>query len=246
MSEEDSLTNLRVDLAARGDLSRIPQLMRYFQAFAGGYGEGDRFLGVRVPDCRKVARSYRRLPFSQVAELLTSGYHEERLTALLIMVARYQKAGETGRREVLHLYLEHRGHVNNWDLVDTSADKILGRGVLDGFAPESLIDELASSGSLWDNRIAMLSTFAFIRAGRFELPLRVARRLLGHPEDLIHKAVGWMLREIVDRDPEAGLGFLETHAAEMPRTMLRYAVEKLPKAQRGRLMQQKRQRGETW
>jgi 3-methyladenine DNA glycosylase AlkD len=239
MNEEDSLTDLRVDLAARGDLSRIPQLMRYFQAFAGGYGEGDRFLGVRVPDCRKVARGYRRLPTPAVAELLTSSYHEERLTALLIMVEKYRHAGETGRREVLRLYLEHRGHVNNWDLVDTSAEKILGRGVLDGYAPESLIEELAASESMWDNRIGILSTFAFIRAGRFELPLRIAGRLLGHPEELIHKALGWMLREIVDRNPKEGLAFLEAHAAEMPRTTLRYAVEKLPKTQRGRLMRRR-------
>ncbi|MFP4431562.1 MAG: DNA alkylation repair protein [Spirochaetota bacterium] len=240
MNEGGSLTDLRVDLAARGDLSRIPQLMRYFQAFDGGYGEGDRFLGVRVPDCRKVARRYRRLPLSAVTELLTSGYHEERLTALLILADRYRSAGDSGRREVLDLYLEHRGHVNNWDLVDTSADKILGRGVLDGLAPESLIDELASSGSLWDNRIAMLSAFAFIRTDRFELPLRIAGRLLRHPEELIHKAVGWMLREILDRDPEVGMRFVEAHAADMPRTMLRYAVEKLPKAQRDHLMRQRR------
>lgn len=243
MNEEDSLTDLRVDLAARGDLSRIPQLMRYFQAFAGGYGEGDRFLGVRVPDCRKVARRYRRLPTSAVRELLTSSYHEERLTALLIMVDRYRCAGDPGRREVLRLYLEQRGHVNNWDLVDTSADKILGRGVLDGYAPESLIEELAAAQNLWDNRIAMLSTFAFIRAGRFELPLRIATSLLGDPEDLIHKAVGWMLREVVERSPEAGVPFLEAHAADMPRTMLRYAVEKLPRTQRDRFLRRRQQRG---
>mgnify|MGYP006288179895 FL=1 len=236
---QERVTDLRVELAERADLSRIPQLKRYFQALDGGYAEGDRFLGVRVPDCRKVARSYRYLPLDGITELLRSAYHEERLIGLLIMVNQYEKADHEGRWRLVQHYIEHRRGVNNWDLVDSSADKLLGRFVLEGGAPESIIDELAASESLWDNRIAMISTFAFIREGRFELPLRIAALLLHHPEDLIHKAVGWMLREISNRDPEVGVSFLEAHASEMPRTMLRYAIEKLPKRQRDRWLRRR-------
>lgn len=174
MNESDSLTGLRADLAAHGDLTRLPQLIRYFQAFAGEYGEGDRFLGVRVPDGRKTARRYRRLSPAAVTELLTSVYHEERLTALLIMVEQYQRGDDSDKRRITTLYLDQKDRVNNWDLVDTSADKLLGRSVLEGRAPESL----------WDDRIAMLSTFAFIRAGRFGNSRTGARRQ-GYPSSRI-------------------------------------------------------------
>lgn len=235
------LTDLRVDLADRADLSRIPQLKRYFQAFDGGYAQGDRFLGVRVPACRKVARNFRTLPLDGITALLRSAYHEERLVGLLIMVDQYEKADRDGRLRLVQHYIENRAGVNNWDLVDSSADKLLGRLVLEGGAPDSIIEELAASEGLWDNRMAMISTFAFIRAGRFELPLRIAAMLLHHQADLIHKAVGWMLREIGSRDPQVEASFLEAHAGEMPRTMLRYAVEKLPKTQRDRWLRRKQQ-----
>lgn len=236
---QEKVTNLRVDLADRADLSRIPQLKRYFQAFDGGYAQGDRFLGVRVPDCRKVARSFRKLPLDGITVLLRSAYHEERLVGLLIMVDQYERADRDGRLRLVQHYIENRAGVNNWDLVDSSADKLLGRLVLEGGAPESIIEELAASEALWDNRMAMISTFAFIRAGRFELPLRIAALLLHHQEDLIHKAVGWMLREIGNRDPQVAASFLEAHAGEMPRTMLRYAVEKLPRTQKDRWLRRK-------
>lgn len=260
------------DLRAVADVTRAEQLARYFQARPGGYGEGDRFLGVTVPDARAVARARERAgaqapsdqpsgrPSDQpptddevadaVRDLLASPWHEERLTGLLLLVRRYQVASSatTRRREgeaiarerrraMARLYLEVRDGVDNWDLVDQSAHEVLGAwlheaGELDGEPAAALRARLAASSRLWDRRIAMISTFGSLKAGDPGPTLEVADLLVGDRHDLIHKAVGWGLREVGNRDRAAEEAFLRVHAATMPRTALRYAIEKFAPEER--------------
>lgn len=203
---------------------------RFFKTGPGQYGEGDRFLGIRVPVLRTIAREHRTLDRVQVLELLRSGLHEERLVALLILVGQASRGDVGTRREIYNLYLSNIRFVNNWDLVDTSAPAIVG-GYLEDRSRKPL-DRLAGSRSLWGRRIGIVATQHFIRRGEFADTLRIGERLLGDPEDLIHKAVGWMLREVGKRDESVLEGFLETHAAVMPRTMLRYAIERFPEPRR--------------
>jgi 3-methyladenine DNA glycosylase AlkD len=215
----------------------VPAKKRFFKAVPGGYGEGDRFLGVPVPEARRVARRFgRSAEIVDIGELLSDSYHEVRLTALFMLVQRFERADEEDRRRIVSLYIERIERVNNWDLVDSSAPHILGRYLFDHPAERKLLVEWASSGDLWRRRAAVLATFTFIREGRFDETLELARRLLEHPHDLIHKAVGWMLREIGNRAPQVEQSFLEEHAGRMPRTMLRYAIEKLPEADRKRFL----------
>ncbi len=197
---------------------------QFFQAFSGGYGEGDQFLGIRVPNIRKVARSCRLMPLDQVELLLQSVWHEERLLALVIMIERFKKANAIEQTVLHQLYLLHLIHINNWDLVDNSAPTLMGQ-VLPEDSP--FLAELAQSENLWFRRIAMLATFAHIREHRFQGALSLAMYLLQDPHPIIHKAVGWMLREIGNRDEAVLLEFLNMHYRVMPRTMLRYAIEKL-------------------
>ena len=224
---EGALEKLKRELAAAADPAKAAFLPRYFRAVPGGYGEGDRFLGVTVPVQRQAARRYApELTLEETARLLDSPWHEHRLTALFVLVRRFESAKEEARREeIVRLYLAHLDSVNNWDLVDSSAPHLLGAWLAG--RDRGLLDELAAGGDLWRQRAAVLATQHFIRRGEFADTLRLAERLLGHPHDLIHKAVGWMLREVIGRDPEAGLAFLRRHYAAMPRTMLRYAIEKL-------------------
>lgn len=205
-------------------------LQGFFKTGPGEYGEGDVFLGVMVPQSRRVAREFAELADGELVKLLASGVHEERLTALLIMVRRFEKGNEQVRRHVYGLYCRHLRHVNNWDLVDLSAPNIVGVHLLD--RKRAVLDRLARSPSLWRRRVAVLATAAFIRRGEFVDILRIAERLLQDPEDLIHKAVGWMLREVGKRDVETLEKFLRVHCRRMPRTMLRYAIERLPEARR--------------
>jgi len=214
-------------LQGLGDPARAATSARYFQAGEGGYGAGDLFLGVRVPELRRLARQWRGMDLAEVGKLLSSDYHEARLLALLILVERYRRAAPAEREAVVELYLQNRDRINNWDLVDTSAPHILG-AYLFSKSDRGLLDRLAASPSLWERRMAVLATFYFIRQGEFGETLRLAARLMDDPEDLIHKAVGWMLREVGKRNEKALLDFLEENAARMPRTMLRYAIEKLP------------------
>ncbi len=222
-----ALEQVREELGAAADAEKARFLPKFFRAVPGGYGGQDRFLGVAVPRQRRAAhRHWRALSLQETAELLASPFHEHRLTALFVLVRKFEAAGdEEARGEIVRLYLERIGQVNNWDLVDSSAPHLLGPWLLE--RDRGLLDELAASGSLWKQRTAVLATFAFIRRGQFADTFRLAERLLGHPHDLIHKAVGWMLREIGERDREAALAFLRRHQARMPRTMLRYAIEKL-------------------
>ena len=224
------------ELASFADEEKARVSTRYFQAFPGGYGEGDEFIGVRVPDQRKVARKYyREMPLAAVEQLLQDPVHEHRLTALIILTHKFEKAKTVEeRRETVDLYLRNIAYVNNWDLVDTSADKILGAYLFHG--DRSLLYELVESGDLWSQRIAMIATYYFIKQNDFKDALEIATLLLDHDHDLIHKAVGWMLREIGERDYAVEYEFLAKHYEDMPRTMLRYAIEKFDAEVRSKLL----------
>ncbi len=207
---------------------------RFFKTGVGEYGEGDQFLGVTVPQTRKVARMFKDASLKDLQQLMESPAHEDRLLGLLIMVGQFQRAKTMEeRKNVLDLYLRfaREGYVNNWDLVDTSAYHLVGAYVYE--APSGLLDELAGSKNVWERRIAIVATFYFICQGEPEPTFRIGKRLLADSHDLIHKAVGWMLREAGKRCSEKELeGFLNTHYQRMPRTMLRYAIERLPEAKR--------------
>ncbi len=204
----------------------------FFKTGPGEYGEGDRFHGIRVPVTRRLAKRHRLASERTVISLLRSTFHEERLLAVLLLVDRYARGDAGEKQRVFDLYVANRRHVNNWDIVDSSAHLIVGPQ-LDA-ADTALLDELAESDSLWDRRIAMMATLHFIRGGNFRPTLRLAEGLLGDREDLIHKASGWMLREVGKRDVAVLRRFLVEHSTEMPRTMLRYAIEKLPADERRR------------
>lgn len=198
--------------------------MRFFKTGPGEYGEGDRFLGVTVPAQRAIAKQARGLAFAEVDALLGSPWHEARLTALFVLVDAYERGESQAKGEVARFYADHFSCVNNWDLVDSSAWQILGRHVRAG-APSSLV-ALAQSRSMWERRIAMVSTFAWIKEGESEPACTIAASLLNDREDLMHKAVGWMLREVGKRvSVQALVAFLDAHADAMPRTALRYAIE---------------------
>lgn len=201
---------------------------RFFKNGPGEYGEGDRFLGIRVPDSRKVAREFKNLPLEEIEKLLRSELHEVRLCSLFMLVSRFQKSDSEMRERIYRLYLSNTAYVNNWDLVDSSAHKIVGEYLLAKKAERKILYTLARSNDLWERRIAIMSTLCFIKNSEFVDTLAIAEILLDDKEDLIHKATGWMLREIGDKDMKAERQFLDAHLPEIPRTMLRYAIEKFP------------------
>jgi 3-methyladenine DNA glycosylase AlkD len=218
----------RLTQFANEDQATISQ--KFFKTGPGEYGEGDIFKGIRVPELRKLAREYRELPEKEVKTLLQSPIHEERLLALLILVRVFASADDARRKDIYELYLENTRHINNWDLVDASAEHIIGAYLKDkGKQP---LYRLARSNNLWERRIAIMSTFHFIKQNEFSETLKIAEMLLSDSEDLIHKAVGWMLREIGKRHLPAEESFLKAHYSQMPRTMLRYAIEKFPETTR--------------
>ena len=229
-SPPPALSALRRALRAAATPADAAFLQRFFRTGPGEYGEGDRFLGIRVPVIRRLVREYRALPLRDAVRLLQSPWHEARLCALLLMVARYRRGDAAERGAVHAAYLANTRRINNWDLVDASAEHIVGAH-LDP-ARLDLLERLAHSDSLWERRIAMLATFHWIKRGRFGPALRMAELLLGNPQDLIHKAVGWMLREVGKRDRAALEAFLDRHGPRIPRTTLRYAIERFPEAQR--------------
>jgi len=204
---------------------------RFFKTKKGEYGEGDQFLGVTVPQIRSIVTKCTGLPLTEVKKLLYDLFHECRLLAVLVLVRQYKDSNAQGKKRIANFYCRHRMQVNNWDIVDASAHLILGPHV-DVEGKSSLLDEYAHSGHLWTERIAIISTLHFIRRGIHEHTLRIADLLINHPHDLIHKAVGWMLREVGKRDEKAEKAFLKTRYKTMPRTMLRYAIEKFPEAER--------------
>ena len=226
---------LMAEIVAAGDAAIARHSRRFFKTGPGEYGEGDVFAGVRVPETRRICRAYRDLPLSELDRVLASPVHEHRLAALVIITeqaARARKRGEIAtRRELCEFYLARSDRVNNWDLVDLSCREIVGEYLRDTNGVARL-RRLARSRSLWERRIAMIGSSAWIRAGELDLPFELAAELLDDPEDLMHKAVGWMLRECGKRDQAALEAFLTEHAARMPRTALRYAIERLPKSRR--------------
>ena len=205
-------------------------LQRFFKTGPGEYGEGDVFIGVKVPDLRKVAKDFRDIAIKDVIILLESAIHEERLLALLILVSKYVKGNETAKKEIYKLYLNKTKYINNWDLVDVTAQHIVGAYLMD--KNKAPLYSLVRSEDLWERRIAIMATFYFIRNERYEDTLKIAKILLSDKEDLIHKAVGWMLREIGKKNMVAEEAFLKQHYKKMPRTMLRYAIEKFPEPKR--------------
>lgn len=203
---------------------------RFFKTGKGEYGEGDRFLGIRVPVIRQQVKQFNNAALSEVHKLLMSSYHEERLCALLILVEKYAKGSIEEKEEVFDLYLANTEYINNWDLVDSSAPQIVGAFLKD--KDKKLLYTMACSDVLWERRIAIMASFQFIKAGQFGATLKIAKLLLNDDEDLIHKAVGWMLREVGKRDHSVEIDFLDKHYIKMPRTMLRYAIEKFPESER--------------
>ena len=218
------------ELESLADPCHAAILQRFFKTGPGEYGEGDRFRGIRVPVLRKLARKYRHLSLAEGGRLVQSAFHEDRLLALLILIHLYYQGDGAVRGAIHCLYLEHRSFVNNWDLVDISAPHLLGHYLRN--RNTDLLTRLADSRVVWERRMAIIATFHFIKQGDHDETLRVARLLLGDPEDLIHKAVGWMLREVGKRDVAVLQRFLGQHGQAMPRTMLRYAIERLPEQER--------------
>jgi len=228
------LNEIRAQLRKAADAAVARNSQRFFKSGPGEYGEGDRFLGIRVPQLRKLVGEFPEATLSTVSELLESPWHEERLFALFLLIAKYERSGTETRARLARLYLGKRQFINNWDLVDSSAHLILGPHLQNG--DRRLLDRFARSHNLWERRIAMLTTLCFIRQNDYADALRIAALLVDDREDLIHKAVGWMLREIGNRDPAAARAFLDKHAGHMPRTMLRYAIEKFPSDERDRYL----------
>jgi 3-methyladenine DNA glycosylase AlkD len=223
------------ELAKRANPRKAAASAWFFKTGPGEYGEGDRFRGIRVPELRAFARLHEELPREETAKLLRSKWHEDRLVALLILVLQSESGSAREQRAIARFYLDHVEGVNNWDLVDGSAPYLLGPVLARRPSPLRPLTKLARSDNLWERRIAILTTQYFIRRGRYGETFRLARLLLLDEEDLIQKAVGWMLREVGKRDEKKLVRFLEKYAARMPRTMLRYATERLEEGVRNRL-----------
>ncbi len=219
------------------DPAKVAFFPRFFKTGPGQYGEGDKFLGITVPNVRAAIKPYRDLPLSEVEKLLTSEWHEDRLAALLILDWQYARADAEGQKTIYDFYLAHTAHINNWDLVDASAEYIVGPYLADKPDKMRVLARLAQSASLWERRIAMLATHHYIRQGRADEALVIIDILLHDQHDLIHKATGWMLREIGKRvDRSVLTTYLDQHAHDMPRTTLRYAIEHLSPEQRAHYM----------
>ncbi len=230
MAREKELSEseaIRSELQSSADSAKAKILSRFFKTGPGEYGEGDRFHGVVVPGIRKIVKAHRHAAGKDLLKLLRSAYHEERMTALMILVEQYRSGDEARKKAIFDLYLASTRYINNWDLVDLTAQHIVGDHLYGG--DTSILTKLALSKDLWERRIAMLSTYHFILKGDSSETLRIAELLLHDSHDLIHKAVGWMLREVGKRCSMADeCRFLDAHAAGMPRTMLRYAIERFP------------------
>jgi 3-methyladenine DNA glycosylase AlkD len=225
-----TVTAIRSRLREHARPAHVPILQRFFKTGPGEYGEGDVFIGVKLPAMRSVCKACRETPLAAALTLLKSKVHEERLLALLLMVDRFTRGDDAERRRVYDAYLAHTRYINNWDLVDVTAPAVVG-----GYLAErsrAPLTKLARSTSLWERRIAIVATHDFIRRGDLADTFRIAGLLLDDPHDLIHKAVGWMLREAGKRDGAALRAFLASRHDRMPRTMLRYAIERFPEAER--------------
>lgn len=228
---------IMAELRSLGNEEKRRVLSGFFKTGKGEYGEGDMFFGIPVPLTRGVAKRHKTADMATVKALLDSEWHEARLCALLILVEKMKKADADSAKDIVETYLASTARINNWDLVDLSASYIVGAYLLD--KPRDLLYRLADSDLLWDNRIAMVSTYAFIKRGDLDDTFALALRLISHPHELMHKAVGWMLREAGKRDMARLSAFVDAHWHEMPRTMLRYAIEKYPEAERKAVLQRR-------
>lgn len=229
-----SVNQIKKALQQHATPEKAQNSQRFFKTGKGQYGEGDQFIGVTVPEQRRIAKQFITLPLLAVEQLLHSKIHEHRLTALHILTYQYAKATEAEQKRIVQLYLRNTADINNWDLVDTSAPNILGNYLFT--RSRKKLYTLARSKNMWEQRIAIIATYAFIRRDEYTDTLKIATILLHHEHDLLHKAVGWMLREVGKRDQKVLEDFLDAHAAKMPRTMLRYAIEKMNKTKKRHYM----------
>ena len=229
-----SLKEIRTKLRKLGNKEKAEVLQGFFKTGPGEYGEGDIFLGIKVPEIRRLVKEYHEIPLKEIKQLLKSPFHEERLLALLILVRVYSKGNQSEKKGIYELYLKSTRYINNWDLVDLTAEHIVGDFLMN--RSRRPLYKLAKSADLWERRISILSTFHFIKRDEFSDTLKIAEMLLSDEEDLIYKAVGWMLREVGKRHLPTEEKFLKKHYKTMPRTMLRYAIERFPEAKRQRYL----------
>lgn len=237
-SQTSKVQALKQEIRLHANPEKATFLQRFFKTGPGQYAEGDEFAGINVPIIREIANQFQDLTFDDLDIIIQSKIHEERLASLLILVIKYQAGSESVQKSVFDFYMKHLDYINNWDLVDLSADKIVGAYLFEhapifqvgirSFKPTELLEELAESKNLWHRRVSVLATFYFIKNNQFVYAFQIATMLLKDKHDLIHKAVGWMLREIGKRSQEAEEYFLKMHYKKMPRTMLRYAIERFP------------------
>jgi 3-methyladenine DNA glycosylase AlkD len=233
----NSLEEIQKKLKSLGNEEKAKKHQSFFKTGPGEYGEGDIFIGVTVPELRKLAKEYKTITLKEVKQLLHSSIHEERLLSLFLLIYQYSKGDEPEKKRIYELYLKNTKFINNWDLVDSSAGQIVGDFLFDK-SKKPLFD-LVKSDNLWERRISIISTFYFIKHNQFPDTLKISEILLSDREDLIHKAVGWMLREVGKRDIRTEENFLKKHYKNMPRTMLRYAIEKFPESKRQRYLKGK-------
>ncbi|MFA5169223.1 MAG: DNA alkylation repair protein [Candidatus Paceibacterota bacterium] len=225
-----AISSVKKELLKNGDKEQAKHLSRFFKTGKGQYGEGDVFLGIKVPVQREIVKKFKDAELKEIQELLNDEFHECRLTGLLILVQKYKKA--ENKREIFDFYLKNAKRINNWDLVDLTAPGIVGDFLLDKKKEREILYSLVKSKNLWERRISVLSTFTFLRNKDYKDILKIAEILLKDEQDLIHKAVGWMLRELGKRNKEVEVSFLNKHHRKMPRTMLRYSIEKFSPRER--------------
>ena len=228
--EDNTIKEIKKEFEKYSNPEKAKTQQRYFKTEKGEYGEGDIFLGITVPDTRKIAQKYKNISLNEATEFLRSPFHEERLFALLVLIYLFESGNEQEKKGIYDFYLENTNYINNWDLVDLSVINIVGAYLFT--RDRTPLYELAKSNNLWERRIAIIATLYFIRQNEFGDTINIAEILLVDREDLIHKAVGWMLREVGKRDLAREEEFLKRYYKEIPRTMLRYAIEKFPEEKR--------------
>jgi 3-methyladenine DNA glycosylase AlkD len=232
-----TINQIKKEINSLKNPQKAETLQRFFKTGKGQYGEGDIFLGLTVPQMRKIAKKYfKETNLAEAKQLLAAATHESRLTGLLILVYKFEKANQEQQTEIVDFYLANTSRINNWDLVDLSCHQILGSYLVDHPQKRTLLDQLADSKNMWEQRIAMVSTYAFIKNNQLEYTFEIAQKLLNHPHDLIHKAVGWMLREAGKRNQAQLERFLQKNYSQLPRTTLRYAIEKFEETKRKRYL----------
>lgn len=224
------LNKLKNQIKKKSNSKKAKTFQRFFKTGPGEYGEGDIFLGIDVPTSRRIAKEFQCVKLVEIQKLIKSKNHEERFIALLISILQYKKGDEDEKKSIYSFYLKNTKYINNWDLVDVSAHHIIGDYLYD--KEKEVLFKLAKSENLWEKRISIISTWYYIRQNRFDETLKISKILLNDDHDLIHKAVGWMLREVGKKDLKVEEDFLKKYHKKMPRTMLRYAIEKFPEAKR--------------